>query len=236
MPSCAARVRRELDADVVLDLRGLAIDGDDLIAELGLSPGPELGRILDALLERVIADPSINRRPIPARRGPRPARRGRLVIELLLEAERALSFGLVDRAEHLYRQVADADPKNSIAVVGLARVALEHDDDAGALAYARQALAIDPENDAARRLVERMTEVLETRGESTEPAEPPPTPPATEPTQPMPTAQEGPARLAPPAPPIQPHQPPGRAHRPNHRPSEPGVTDSSVAEPVSFAA
>ena len=87
------------------------------------------------------------------------------MIELLLEAERALSYGLVDRAETLYRQVAEADPKNSIAVVGLARVALEHDDDAGALAYARKALAIDPENDAARRLVERMTEVLETRGE-----------------------------------------------------------------------
>lgn len=125
------------------------------------------------------------------------------MIELLLEAERALSYGLVDRAEQLYRQVADADPKNSIAVVGLARVALEHDDDAGALAYARQALAIDPENDAARRLVERMTEVLETRGESTEPVEPRPTPPATEPTQPMPTAGEG-HPPGPPAPPIQP--------------------------------
>jgi putative nucleotidyltransferase with HDIG domain len=57
-----ARVRRELDADVVLDLHGLAIDGNDLMAELGLPPGPELGRVLDGLLERVIADPSINRR------------------------------------------------------------------------------------------------------------------------------------------------------------------------------
>ena len=30
------------------------------MAELGLAPGPELGRILDALLERVIADPTLN--------------------------------------------------------------------------------------------------------------------------------------------------------------------------------
>jgi putative nucleotidyltransferase with HDIG domain len=57
------RVERELEAGVVLDLRGLAIGGDDLMAELGVPPGPELGRILDALLERVIADPSINQRP-----------------------------------------------------------------------------------------------------------------------------------------------------------------------------
>jgi tRNA nucleotidyltransferase (CCA-adding enzyme) len=58
-----ARVRAQLDAGVVLDLRGLAVNGDDLMAELGVAPGPELGRILGALLERVIADPSVNRRP-----------------------------------------------------------------------------------------------------------------------------------------------------------------------------
>ena len=87
------------------------------------------------------------------------------MIELLLEAERALSFGRVDRAEELYRQVAGSDPRNSIAVVGLARVALERADDLGAYMLARRALVIDPENEAARRLALRLEEVLATRGE-----------------------------------------------------------------------
>ena len=88
------------------------------------------------------------------------------MIELLLEAERALSFGRVDEAERLYRQVAAADPANSIAVVGLARVALEHADDAGAYLLARKALTIDSENEAAQRLVTRLDEVMTTRGET----------------------------------------------------------------------
>lgn len=87
------------------------------------------------------------------------------MIELLLEAERALSFGLIDRAEQLYRQVATGDPRNSIAVVGLARVALERADDLGAYMLARRALGIDPENEAARRLAVRLEEVLATRGQ-----------------------------------------------------------------------
>lgn len=88
------------------------------------------------------------------------------MIELLLEAERALSFGLVDRAEQLYRQVADHDPRNSIAVVGLARVALERADDLGAYLLARRALGIDPENEAAQRLATRLEEVMRTRGDT----------------------------------------------------------------------
>jgi len=58
-----ARVAAELQAELVLDRAGLAIDGDDLIRELGLGEGPLLGRILDELLERVIADPALNERP-----------------------------------------------------------------------------------------------------------------------------------------------------------------------------
>lgn len=57
------RVRRELEAQHALDREALAVDGNDLIAELGLVPGPRLGRMLDALLDRVVADPALNDRP-----------------------------------------------------------------------------------------------------------------------------------------------------------------------------
>ena len=86
------------------------------------------------------------------------------MIEVLLQAESALSVGLLDQAEILYRQVAIADPRNAIAVVGLARVALERGDEPGALAQARRALAIDGENSAAQRMVQRLEEVLAYRG------------------------------------------------------------------------
>jgi hypothetical protein len=92
------------------------------------------------------------------------------VIEILLEAERALSVGLTDRAEQLYRQAIDNDPRNSIAVVGLARVALDRADDGAALDLARRALGIDPDNDAARRMVARLEEVRAFRDGSTGPA------------------------------------------------------------------
>ena len=58
-----ARIEAELAADAVLDRRGLAVDGTDLMTELELPQGPILGRILDALLDRVIADPALNDRP-----------------------------------------------------------------------------------------------------------------------------------------------------------------------------
>jgi len=86
------------------------------------------------------------------------------MIELLLQAERALSAGLLDPAQRLYEQAVAADPRNSIAVVGLARVALERGDDGEAYRRARAALAIDPENVAATRLARRIEEVYATRG------------------------------------------------------------------------
>src|SRR6476469_438229 len=88
------------------------------------------------------------------------------MIKILLQAERALSVGLLDRAETLYRQVAKADPQNAIAVVGLARVTLDRGDEVGALKLARKAAAIDPENPAAERMVARLEEILEYRDAS----------------------------------------------------------------------
>lgn len=87
------------------------------------------------------------------------------MIELMLEAERALAVGLLDQAERNYAQVVAIDPRNAIAIVGLARVALERGDQAATYQYARQALALDPDNPAASHLAHRMSEQFAMRGE-----------------------------------------------------------------------
>ena len=120
------------------------------------------------------------------------------MIELILEAERALTVGQLDRAERLYRQAAELDPRNSIAIVGLARVTLDRGDERGAYVLARQALEIDPENAAGQRLAERLEEVLRFRGE-----EPPPvgeTPGGETPVGETPVSEPRQAAEAPPAP------------------------------------
>lgn len=57
-----ARVAAELEASAVLDLSRLAVNGDDLMAELRIPQGPHLGKMLDELLELVVADPKRNDR------------------------------------------------------------------------------------------------------------------------------------------------------------------------------
>lgn len=44
--------------------RRLAIDGNDLQRALGIEPGPRIGRLIDALTEAVLDDPSRNRRDL----------------------------------------------------------------------------------------------------------------------------------------------------------------------------
>jgi thioredoxin-like negative regulator of GroEL len=116
------------------------------------------------------------------------------MIEVLLEAERALTHGLIDQAERLYRQVAQNDPKSSIAVMGLARVALERGDDRAAYLHGHAALVIDPDNPAAQHLVMRLTEVMAGRGETPPTVEAPlpsGTGPAPEETPPKRTGSTG---------------------------------------------
>ncbi len=88
------------------------------------------------------------------------------MIELLLKADEAMAIGFLDQAEHLYRQAVEADPRNAIAVVGLARVAFERGDERRAHALALAALRIDPENLQAQRVAARTADVLAGRGES----------------------------------------------------------------------
>jgi len=57
-----ARVAEQLAAGIVLDRSDLDIDGEVLMDELELAPSPRLGWILDTLVERAVADPTINRR------------------------------------------------------------------------------------------------------------------------------------------------------------------------------
>ena len=57
-----ARLDAELAAEAALDRYALVIDGDDLMRELGLEPGPRLGRMIDALVDRVVDDPALNER------------------------------------------------------------------------------------------------------------------------------------------------------------------------------
>lgn len=75
------------------------------------------------------------------------------MIERLLTADAALERGEPEAAERLYAQVVEADPRNAIAVVGLARVALARGETASAQALAERALAIDADEAAARRLL-----------------------------------------------------------------------------------
>jgi hypothetical protein len=64
LPELGRRVQNELAAHVALGRNQLAVDGNDLRSELGIEPGREMGRILDMLTERVIAEPALNDRAI----------------------------------------------------------------------------------------------------------------------------------------------------------------------------
>jgi tRNA nucleotidyltransferase (CCA-adding enzyme) len=57
-----AHVEKVLAEGAALTTRDLAVDGNDLMNELGLPRGRIIGQVLEALLEDVIADPAKNER------------------------------------------------------------------------------------------------------------------------------------------------------------------------------
>ncbi len=74
------------------------------------------------------------------------------MIERLLAAEDALADGRVEVAEQLFAQVAAADPRNAIAITGLAKMAFRRGDLGGAREHVARALEVDPEDAAAQAL------------------------------------------------------------------------------------
>ena len=59
-------LRERIDAVLArreaLTVQDLAVQGDDVMRALGIGPGPEVGRALNALLDRVLEDPALNER------------------------------------------------------------------------------------------------------------------------------------------------------------------------------
>ena len=78
------------------------------------------------------------------------------MIERLLTAEAALRNGELEVAGRLFAQVAEADGRNAIAVVGLARIAEREGRMEDAQALVQRALAIDPDEAAALRLIREL--------------------------------------------------------------------------------
>lgn len=81
------RIATILAEPLALDRRALAVDGRVLIDEAGFTAGPVLGRVLDRLVERVIADPTLNER----------ATLIRLALAMKPNVERAEARRLVER-------------------------------------------------------------------------------------------------------------------------------------------
>lgn len=91
------------------------------------------------------------------------------MIERLLAADSALARDELDQAQRLFGQVAEADPRNAIAVVGLARVLERRGDTDAARELLAHALEIDPDEAAARRLLAELDRPRATPVTSTSP-------------------------------------------------------------------
>lgn len=56
------RLEKVLAEDRALSVKDLVVNGNDIVRELNISPGPQVGIVLDMLLESVLDDPVLNER------------------------------------------------------------------------------------------------------------------------------------------------------------------------------
>jgi len=54
------RIRMEMDKKPPFGLKDLKVDGNDIMKEFNLAPGPLIGRVLNHLMERVLDEPEFN--------------------------------------------------------------------------------------------------------------------------------------------------------------------------------
>jgi tRNA nucleotidyltransferase (CCA-adding enzyme) len=64
LDSLRRRAQQALEQGLPITVQDLAVGGQDLIDELGLEPGPQLGQLLRALLEQATVDPKQNQRMV----------------------------------------------------------------------------------------------------------------------------------------------------------------------------
>lgn len=56
------RIQKVIDEENALHVGDLAVKGEDVMKSLNIPPGPKVGEVLNALLEKVLDDPSLNQR------------------------------------------------------------------------------------------------------------------------------------------------------------------------------
>jgi len=57
-----SRIDKIIAEENALHVKDLLVDGKDVMHELDLPPGPKIGEVLSALLEKVLDDPALNTR------------------------------------------------------------------------------------------------------------------------------------------------------------------------------
>ncbi len=59
-----SRIQKVIDEEQALHVKDLKVDGKDVMKVLNIEPGPKVGEVLNALLEKVLDDPKLNEREI----------------------------------------------------------------------------------------------------------------------------------------------------------------------------